>query len=81
MARLKNEYKVDAIYEAVDLADARWVSCDDRKELDKFTQRNQASIFSDAEGFLTYLAQSQWHLNYVQEQWPKIVFTKTREHI
>jgi peptide chain release factor 3 len=81
MARLKNEYNVDAIYESVDLADARWISCSDRKELDKFTQRNQASIFTDAEDCLTYLAQSQWHLNYVQEQWPKIVFTKTREHI
>jgi peptide chain release factor 3 len=81
MARLKNEYSVDAIYEAVELADARWIGCDDRKELDKFTQRNQASIYFDAENCLTYLAQSQWHLNYVQEQWPKIVFTKTREHI
>ncbi len=81
MSRLKNEYKVDAIYEAVQLADARWISSDDRKELDRFTKHNQASIYSDAEGCMTYLAQSQWHLNYVMEQWPNIIFTKTREHI
>ncbi len=81
MARLKAEYNVQAIYEPVQLADARWISADDRKKLDEFKARNQASLYMDAEGFLTYLAQSQWHLNYVMEQWPDITFLKTREHI
>ena len=81
MARLKAEYSVDAIYEAVELADARWIDCSDRKKLDEFSRKNQMSLYTDAEGFLTYLAQSQWHLNYVMEQWPDIEFTKTREHI
>ncbi len=81
MARLKAEYGVDAIYEPVDLADARWISSENRKRLDEFKSRNQASLYLDADGFLTYLAQSQWHLNYVMEQWPEIIFQKTREHI
>lgn len=80
MSRLKNEYNVDAIYEAVELADARWIKSDDKKELEKFVQKNQLGIFTDGEGCLTYLAQSQWHLNYVMEQWPKIIFTNTREY-
>lgn len=81
MARLKAEYQVDAVYEAVNLADARWISSDNRRELDRFKAANQAGIYLDAEGCLTYLAQSQWHLNYVMEQWPEIIFQKTREHI
>ncbi len=81
MARLKAEYNVDAIYEPVELADARWIQCENRKKLDEFKARNQAGIYLDAEGFLTYLAQSQWHLNYVIEQWPDIEFMKTREHV
>nr|MBF0220689.1 peptide chain release factor 3 [Desulfobulbaceae bacterium] len=81
MARLKAEYNVDAVYESVELADARWIDCTDRKKLAEFSSRNQMSLYEDAEGFLTYLAQSQWHLNYVMEQWPEIEFTKTREHI
>lgn len=80
MARLKAEYSVDAVYEPVELADARWISAQDRKKLDEFSTRNQASLYQDAEGCLTYLAQSQWHLNYVMEQWPDIDFQKTREH-
>jgi len=81
MARLKNEYQVDAVYEPVELADARWIDCDDRKKLDRFVQKNQGGIFFDAEKCLTYLAPSQWHLNYVMEQWPDITFTKTREYL
>lgn len=81
MARLKAEYNVDAVYESVELADARWVDSTDRKKMAEFTSKNQMSLYEDAEGFVTYLAQSQWHLNYVMEQWPDIEFTKTREHI
>ena len=81
MARLKAEYAVDATYEPVDLAAARWIEADDRKKLDEFIARNQAALYRDADDCLTYLSQSEWHLNYVMEQWPEITFLKTREHI
>jgi len=80
MERLKNEYGVDAIYEAVDYATARWVGCDDAKKLAEFEKKSQASLAFDAEGNLSYLAPSEWRLGYVMEQWPDIVFAKTREH-
>jgi len=81
MARLKAEYAVDATYEPVEMAAARWVEAGDRKTLDEFTARNQAGLYRDADDCLAYLAQSEWHLTYVMEQWPDIVFNKTREHI
>jgi peptide chain release factor 3 len=81
MARLKNEYGVEAIYEPVDYQAARWVSCEDKKKMAEFESRNQSTLARDAEGFLTYLAQSEWMLNFFMEKWPAITFKKTRENI
>jgi peptide chain release factor 3 len=81
VARLKNEYGVDAIYEPVDYQAARWVTCEDKKKLAEFERKNQVSLARDAEGFLTYLAQSEWMLNFFMEKWPDIDFLKTRENV
>ncbi len=80
MARLKAEYGVDAVYEPVNFAAARWVECDDRKKLKQFEKDHQASIATDAQGHLTYLASSLWRLENAMENWPDIAFYKTREH-
>ena len=79
MARLKAEYGVDAVYEPVDYATARWVCCDDRKRMAAFEKANHRKLAYDGEGNLTYLADSHWRLNYTMEQWPEIRFLKTRE--
>jgi peptide chain release factor 3 len=79
MARLKSEYRVDAVYEPVDYNVARWVACDDPKKLAEFEKSNAANLFRDAEGSLTYLTTSQWQLSHCMEQWPDIEFYKTRE--
>lgn len=81
IARLKNEYGVDAIYEPVNSRAARWASCSDKKKLLEFERANQSSLARDAEGFLTYLAESEWMLNYFMEKWPDIAFHKTRENV
>ena len=81
VARLKNEYGVEAIYEPVDFQAARWVECEDKKKLAAFEQKNQTSLAIDAEGFLTHLAQNEWMLNFFMEKWPEITFHKTRENI
>jgi peptide chain release factor 3 len=81
MARLKNEYGVDAIYEPVDYQAARWVRCDDKKKLAEFERKNRDALAHDSEGFLTFLAQSSWMLNFHMEKWPDIEFMKTRENI
>lgn len=81
VARLKNEYGVDAIYEPVNFRAARWVSCSEKKKLTEFERSNQSSLARDGEGFLTYLAESDWMLNFFMEKWPDIEFHKTRENI
>jgi len=80
MARLKAEYGVDAVYENIKYATARWVSCNDKKRLAAFEKENQANLALDAEGNLTYLADSEWRLKFMAEKWPEIIFLKTREY-
>lgn len=81
VARLRNEYGVEAIYETVNSKAARWVTCPDKKKLAEFERANKSSLARDSEGFLTYLAESEWMLNYFMEKWPDIDFHKTRENV
>ena len=81
MARLKNEYNVDAVYEPVNFQAARWVRSGDKKKMTEFERANQAALALDSEGFLTYLAENEWMLKYFMEKWPDIEFHKTRENI
>jgi peptide chain release factor 3 len=81
MARLQNEYSVKAIYEPINFNAARWIRCENKNDLADFERKNQNSLARDSEGFLTYLAESEWMLNYFMEKWPNITFDKTRENI
>ena len=80
VSRLKNEYGVDAVYEGIEYATARWIECADKKKLAEFEKKNQGSLALDAEDNLTYLASSEWRLGHTAEQWPDVTFHKTREH-
>ncbi len=79
MARLESEYGVEAAYEPIDYAAARWVKCEDKKKLAAFEKENQHNMALDAEDNLTYLAVSEWRLKFAVEDWPDIEFYKTRE--
>jgi peptide chain release factor 3 len=80
IARLKDEYGVDALYEGIDYATARWVTAEDRKVMAEFEKKNQGALARDAEGNLAFLASSEWRLGHTIEQWPHVTFHKTREH-
>jgi len=80
MARLKDEYGVDAIYEPTSFTTARWVEAGDKKLLEDFERKNQNNLAHDAAGLLTYLAPNEWRLKFVMNDWPGITFLKTREH-
>ncbi|MHB8810730.1 MAG: peptide chain release factor 3 [Desulfobulbaceae bacterium] len=79
MARLKTEYGVEATYEPVEYATARWVSCDDKKRLAAFEKEHLGNLAADSEGKMTYLVASEWLFKFVAEEWPEIKFLKTRE--
>jgi peptide chain release factor 3 len=80
MYRLKDEYKVDCVYEAISVATARWVECADDKMLNDFRKKGYDNLAEDGAGLMTYLAPTRVNLNLTQERWPDIQFRATREH-
>jgi len=78
--RLKDEYSVDAGFEAVGVATARWVRCSDAKKLEEFREKNAMNLAVDAAGELVYLAPSRVNLQLAIERWPGVQFATTREH-
>ncbi|WP_325893770.1 peptide chain release factor 3 [Grimontia sp. NTOU-MAR1] len=80
VARLKSEYNVEAIYEPVNVATARWVECGDAKKLDDFQRKNQTNLALDGGDNLTYIAPTMVNLSLTQERHPDVSFRATREH-
>ncbi|NII56535.1 peptide chain release factor 3 [Luteibacter sp. SG786] len=78
--RLKDEYNVDATFEQVGVATARWIHCDDTKKLEEFREKNAGNLAIDAAGELVYLAPTRVNLQLAQERWPTVRFSATREH-
>ena len=78
--RLKDEYKVECFYEPAQVACARWVNAPDDKTLTTFRDKVFEHLALDSSDTLTYLAPSRVNLNLVQERYPEISFTATREH-
>lgn len=78
--RLKDEYKVEAIYEPVNVATARWVDCGDQKKFEEFKRKCADFLAVDGGDHLTYLAPTRVNLSLSQERYPDVQFKATREH-
>ena len=78
--RLKDEYKVEAMYEPVSVYTARWVEAEDPRKLEEFRKKAEEHLSVDGGGHLTYLAPTRVNLSLMQERYPDIVFRATREH-
>jgi len=79
VARLADEYGVDAVYEGVGTHTARWVYCEDKKIFADFQDYHRGELAVDAEGALAYLAPNPWRLESATERYPKVEFRTTRE--
>ena len=77
--RLKDEYKVEAIYEPVNVYTARWIRCDDERRLEEFRRKAAEHLSVDGGGHLTYLAPTRVNLQLTEERWPDVKFAATRE--
>lgn len=78
--RLKTEYKVDAVYESVNVATARWVTCSDAAQLQAFQRKAHENLAIDGSEQLAYLAPTRVNLQLAEERYPEIDFHTTREH-
>ncbi len=78
--RLRDEYKVECIYEPISVYTARWIECPDHKMLEDFKRKASDNLALDGGGYLTYIAPTRVNLSLTQERWPDVVFRHTREH-
>ncbi|MDO6682012.1 MULTISPECIES: peptide chain release factor 3 [unclassified Oceanobacter] len=78
--RLRDEYKVECIYEPVSVNTARWVYCNDSKMLEDFKRKAVDNLAIDGGGYLTYIAPTRVNLSLIQDRWPDVEFRSTREH-
>ena len=79
-SRLKEEYKVECAYEAINVWSARWIECDNEKKLKEFSDKAYENLALDGGGHLTYLAPTRVNLSLMEERWPDVKFRATREH-
>ncbi|MGR9114562.1 MAG: peptide chain release factor 3 [Gammaproteobacteria bacterium] len=77
--RLKAEYNVECVYDAVAVNTVRWVSSDKPAKLEEFKKKAHDNLAEDGGGFLVYLASSRVNLQLTEERWPDIKFSATRE--
>jgi peptide chain release factor 3 len=78
--RLKAEYKVDAMYEPISVATARWVQSDDSAKFELFKKKCHDNLALDGGDNLTYIAPTMVNLQLSQERYPGVNFLTTREH-
>jgi peptide chain release factor 3 len=78
--RLEHEYGVKARILPSNFQIARWVTCDDDKELKRFIDGNAHRIAMDAVDAPTILVNYAPELRAIESNWPNIHFHALREH-
>ena len=77
--RLKGEYNVECVYDAIGISTVRWVTSDNAIKLEEFKRKAFDNLAEDGGGYLVYLATSRVNLQLTEERWPDIKFSATRE--
>lgn len=72
--RLLQEYGASVEFRAQPYYKACWITSADPKKLDEFTRYKSNNIAVDKDGYLVYLAQSEWYLNTERSNNPEIEF-------
>ena len=78
--RLDAEYGLPVSLEQSRFEVCRWISSNDREEMDKFFASYSSSLASDLDGAPVFMASSAFNLRYEQERWPKIAFADVKDY-
>jgi peptide chain release factor 3 len=79
--RIAAEYGLDAVFEQAPFQAARWIAADKAADLEAFAERNKMGMAEDLDGAPVFLAKSAWEIGYMQEKFPAVRFTATRERV
>jgi len=77
--RLKIEYKINAMYENVNITLARWINSKNKKNISDFINKNKSYLALDSLNKLIYLAPNKVNLEITENIYSEIVFDKIRE--
>ena len=77
--RLRDEYKVECVFENIPVATARWIECDDAIILERFRVKAYENLAIDQAGELVYVAPTRINLELAMERHPDVMFHATRE--
>jgi peptide chain release factor 3 len=78
-ARLKDEYRLEVMWDVPEFALARWIASDDPKALTTFITSNASAIAEDLDGDVVFLARNQFYLDYAREHAPALRFTDIKD--
>ncbi len=73
--RLANEYGLPVGFDPAPCDTVRWISAENRADLDKFIERNRLQIANDLDGDPVFMAQSAFTLNWIEERSPEVKFS------
>jgi peptide chain release factor 3 len=79
--RIAAEYGLNAVFEQAPFQAARWIAADKAADLEAFAERNKMGMAEDLDGAPVFLAKSAWEIGYMQEKFPAVRFTATRERV
>ncbi|MCP8940021.1 peptide chain release factor 3 [Alsobacter sp. SYSU M60028] len=78
--RLQAEYGLPIAYEQTRFSLCRWISSEDKVEMEKFMEAHNSSIARDLDGAPVFMAPNTFQLRYDEERWPKIVFSDVKDY-
>ncbi|MEQ1951485.1 peptide chain release factor 3 [Mesorhizobium sp. CN2-181] len=78
--RLAFEYSLPVDFEMSRFSVCRWISADDRSEVQRFIDAHRGDIARDLDGDPVFLAQHGFSLNYEAERWKAIKFDAIKDY-
>ena len=75
-SRLKEEYKVECAYEAINVLVGALDRVQRREEAREFKDKAYENLAVDGGGHLTYLAPTRVNLSLMEERWPEVKFRR-----
>jgi peptide chain release factor 3 len=78
-ARLDAEYSLPVEFEVSEFQLARWVSSNDRKQLEAFIAANGSGIADDVDGDPVFMAKNEFYLGYTKERAEGITFSTVKD--
>ncbi|MEX0345383.1 MAG: peptide chain release factor 3 [Rhizobiaceae bacterium] len=79
-ARLEAEYSLPVEFETARFSICRWISADERGELDRFIDAHRGDIARDLDGDPVFMAQNTFSLNYEAERWQAIRYDAVKDY-